>query len=297
MSKLICKGHEVLPYLANIYQQLYVKPDEDGPALYKKIVTQNEDAPSRDLSHFQMDEDDTLVCEETPAGDILIITLNKRADFEMINYIMANRCTRYDIPATQGAGILDGLINWTKINDHLREWTENEKRKGNEDPDENEEFARFTSDKNNYLDALIILSNGPYSNVSAETFDYSEQEWQKLSHSIRKYHECTHFVCRRLYKEKIDPIFDELVADSEGVYDTLGCYDRKMIETFLGINENGYTDGRLSNYVKEDQDINDLALKCHDVLLRIEKTVSALHPLKPFELAIYLEEHKDQFDL
>ena len=60
--------------------------------------------------------------EATPAGEVQIVTLGERQDFELFLQIMGNRCIPTEIPATQGASILDGVINWPKIREHETEY-------------------------------------------------------------------------------------------------------------------------------------------------------------------------------
>ena len=67
-----------------------------------------------------------------------------------------------------------------------------------------------------------MLSWGPYSGVSAEAAGCSEEEWLALSDTIRRYHELTHVICRRLYPEDVDPVRDELIADAVGLYAAYG---------------------------------------------------------------------------
>lgn len=293
------KGKEVISHLADIYQQLYVKPDENGKEIYSDIVRMGNDAPKRDLSHFITSERDSLIFEKTPAGEVCVITLFERKDFVTFLQIMGNKCTPVDIPATQGASILDGVINWTRIYDHEKEYLEAEKKKGNLFPDWNEEFRRFTKDKRNYLDALIILSVGPYSNISAEKAGFDEDEWIGLSHNIRRYHECTHFLCRRKYPEKIDPIWDELVADAVGIYGALGRFDMDLEKLFLGIKGEEYSGGRLENYVEEEdegrkvQKLSSLAKSSSDILKIFDEEIKKAGDIAPFDIAVMLEDKKE----
>ena len=291
---VIAKGTDVIPYLAEIYQQLYLVPGTEGAKEYKDIVLCGKDAQKNDLSHFRMDEKDSLILESTPAGEVQILTLSHREDFELFLYIIANQCRPYQIPSTQGASLLDGIVNWKKIYHHQELWIVEQKEAGNPSPDADAEFRRFTYDKRNYRDALILLSAGLYSNLSAEKAGFDPEEWLRLSGSIRKYHECTHFICRRLFPEKIDPIWDELVADAEGIYDTFGSFDIKLEEQFLGINENGYEGGRLENYVKPEDDIHAVAKECHRLLVRFEELAKEHDRMEPFAFALLLEEKKEE---
>ncbi|MBR5376114.1 MAG: hypothetical protein IK139_02430, partial [Lachnospiraceae bacterium] len=199
-------GNKVIGELAQTYKQIFVAPCEGGREKYNKIVLAGGEPEKRDLSHFITSDKDSLEYADTPAGKVLCITLWERQDFVTFLRIMGNRCEMAEIPDTQGASILDGVINWTKIQSHKEEFFEEAAKNGNAMPDWDAEFKRFTSDKANFKDALIILSSGPYSNIPASDVGIAEEEWRRLSHSIRKYHECTHFICRRRFPEKIDAV-------------------------------------------------------------------------------------------
>ena len=139
-----------------------------------------------------------------------------------------------------------------------------------------------------------MLSVGPYSAVSAERAGFSEEKWLVHSHAIRKAHECTHFICRRLYPELKDAVWDELVADAVGLWAAFGRFDRAMEELFLGADETGYVGGRLENYVAGEENRHErldlLAQKVHRTLCRFEELLADKGALSPYDVAIRLEE-------
>ena len=282
----------VLRPLAEIYPQLYLTPGEEGAKLWSGIVGKGLSAPSSSLDHFHGSPQDSVNLEKTPAGSVMAVTLGDRQDFELFLQIMANKCVPTAIPATQGASILDGVINWQKIRDHEKEYL----AAGGTEEGWSEEFRRFTSDKKNYRDALIVLSTGPYSAVPASKTGMEEKEWLAASLTIRKNHECTHFICRRLFPEKIDAIWDELVADAVGLYAAFGRYDLSLASLFLGAYEDGYRPGgRLENYVKEDEDINELNSKAVRTLRHLDECIRTAGSPAPYDLAIILENEYDRF--
>ncbi len=242
----------VVKRLAETYQQLYIAPGEDAGEKYAEVVKKGTKIKDGSLEHFLTDERDSLEYEDTPAGKACIITLFNRADFITFLQIMGNRCMPVPIPETQGASILDGVINWEKIRDHRDEFISAELRKGNTHPDWAGEFKRFTSEKDNYTDSLIVLSIGPYSGISAGQVGIPAGKWLEKSYNIRRYHECTHFICRRKYPDKKDAIWDELVADAVGIYAAFDRFDPKMEELFLGIKDGRYEGGRLENYIEAE---------------------------------------------
>ena len=136
------------------------------------------------------------------------------------------------IPASQGAAMLT-VFNWPRIKAHLSLFPEEEQTAA---------FKRFTSCRENYTDMLVILSRGPYSNVSAQEMGLTEDEWLVRSDMIRRFHELTHVICRRLYPNDIQPVRDELIADAVGLYAAYGHFDTEKEMRFLGI-RNGHYEG------------------------------------------------------
>ena len=297
----IWQGPAALEQLAEIYQQLYLAPGEAGEEAYPDIVRRGQPAPVKTLAHFHRTAEDRCWMEPTPAGDIRVLTLADRQDFETFLQIMVGHCKMIAIPRTQGAAILDGVINHRRIEAHMDAFVQAAKDGGQPEPglaEWAEERGRFISDKRNYLDALIVLSVGPYSHVSAERVGFPEETWLAHSQVIRQFHECTHFVCRRLYMEKKDAIWDELVADAVGILAALGRVDIPLAETVLGITDGRYTGGRLENYVEESQPdraerIAALAARIHPVLEQIEQLSRSIPIASPYDLAIALEERKE----
>ena len=277
--------NHILQPLAEIYPQLYLTPGEEGAEQFRRVVGRGEDPPTHSLDHFRGSPRDSVTTETTPAGDVTVITLGDRQDFELFLQIMGNRCIPEKIPVTQGASILDGVINWTKIRKHEAEYLAS----GGDPQELLNEFKRFTSEPRNFKDALIVLSTGPYSAVRAEETGMTEEDWLAASYRIRKAHECTHFICRRLFPEKIDAVWDELVADAVGLYDAFGHYELRLAEIFLGISEQGYTGGRLENYAR-DEDLDELAKKVHRTLLHLDGVIRGEGKTDPWALAIRLED-------
>ena len=274
----------VLRDLAEVYSQLYLKPGGPGEALYPEVVLRGRPVPEKDLSHFRGADGDSCVYEDTPAGPVRVVTLADRGDFETFLQIMAERCKPVPIPRTQGASILDGVINRGRI-------AEFQKKMAAEGLDAGA-MQDFLKNRANYTDALIVLSVGPYSSVPAEKAGFPEDVWLKHSQTIRRYHECTHFVCRRLYRPLIDPVWDELVADAVGIRAALGRYDVRLAETVLGLDGERYVGGRLENYLPEGTSIDALAKRCHAVIENIAHVSESRPDSDPFALAFALEERK-----
>lgn len=219
---------------------------------------------------FICPEEIELSACETPAGRAETVYFGLREDFVHAYCALAYRCEPADIPDSVGAGYIGGLINWEKIHTHRDEYL----AAGGTDWEE--EFGRFTSDRKNYRDSLILLSGGDYSNLSAGSVGLPAEEWRRQSLTIRRYHELTHFVCRALYPDNVDALRDEVIADAIGLTAAFGSYDTELAARFLGVKGDGFREGgRLSHYVK-DGDLSAAAGRARALIAeyaaRIEKT-------------------------
>ncbi len=285
-------GREVIASAAEIYPQLYLNTDDEGRRQYGDVVLKGTVPQVRRLDHFITDEGDSWVQEDTPAGAVDVITLVNREDFELFYRIMGCKCCNDEVPPTMGGVILDGVVNWDKIRGHKHRYTAQCMENGTE-CDWKSEFKRFTADKANYRDALIILSCGGYSGFSGDSFGFSEDEWRAYSHKIRKAHECTHFICRRLFHDQIEPVWDEIVADAAGIVSAFRHFDAKMECAFLGVDENGYTGGRLENYTDREA-IGETARRVYDVIMSIDGLCRENSGITPYDLAIMLEKKQHE---
>ena len=230
----------VLAHLASEYPQLYLNPDTDSQEAYRRVVLQGEEPENKSLNHYQGDPGDREELMETPAGSVRVVTLGNRQDFELAlrSLMAAKDGPLVPIPESQGAAMLT-VFNWPRIHAHLALYPEEERAA---------EFKRFTAVRENYVDMLVLLSSGPYSHVDAAAVGETEEEWLGHSDTIRRYHELTHVICRRLYPGDVAPIRDELAADAVGLTAAYGRFDPEKEKLFLGIRDGRYIGGRLGNY-------------------------------------------------
>lgn len=279
------KKHPVY-ILSRRYPQLLLPIEKDihQTEIYRDAVLRG-NIPDNE-PQFSFHEKDTLTSFKTSAGAVDILFLENRPDFEHAVRALAYRCEPESIPPSMGATSISGLINWQKIHNHLQQYQEN----GGEDPDE--EFRRFTADKSNYLDALIVLSSGEYSAVPASEMNLDSGEWKEKSITIRQFHELTHFYCRKQYPENKEALRDEVIADMIGLVSAFGFYDTHAAELFLGIEGDSYRKGgRLENYL-EGKDPERFIRQIHETITLLSETVEAYSEGDIFELIDYIEKNK-----
>ena len=264
---------DMLAELAAEYPQLFLDPDTDTQETYRRVVLRGEMPEAGSLAHYVSDPHDAMETVDTPAGPVRVVTLGNRRDFELVlrGLMAAKNGPKAPIPASQGAAMLT-VFNWPRIRAHLAGFPEAEQAA---------EFKRFTAVKENYLDMLVVLSRGPYSGVPTAAVGFAEDEWLALSDTIRRYHELTHVICRRLYPDDIEPVRDELIADAVGLYAAFGRFDPETEVLFLGIRDGRYIGGRLGNYTDEPE---ALAGRVGTELDRMKQVIDARPGAEPFDL-------------
>ena len=263
----------VIKRLAEDYPLLYLDPDRDTADAYRGAVMRGEQPETESLAHYRGSDSDRDETAETPAGNVRVVTLGDRHDFELVirGFTAVKNGPLAPVPENQGAATLT-VFNWPRIKSHLEAFPEEER---------SEEFRRFTSVKENYLDMLVVLSRGPYSNIPAGAMGCGEEEWLGISDTIRRYHELTHVICRRVYPDDIDAVRDELIADAVGLYAAYGSLDPEKEMLFLGIRNGRYEGGRLKNYTDSPE---KLAGYVEAEVRRMKELIEARPGAESFEL-------------
>jgi len=263
----------VLERLAADYPQLYLNPDTDSQEAYRRVVLRGETPQTKSLAHYRGDRADRDEIADTPAGCVRVVTLGNRQDFELAlrSLMAAKDGPLTPIPASQGAAMLT-VFNWPRIHAHLALYPEEERAA---------EFKRFTAVRENYVDMLVLLSRGPYSHVDAAAVGETEAAWLEHSDTIRRYHELTHVICRRLCPGDVAPIRDELVADAVGLIAAYGRFDPETEKLFLGIRDGRYTGGRLGNYTDTPEALTGTVCAA---LERVRATIDNQTETEPFRL-------------
>lgn len=242
---------------------LPIREGESKSEAYRAAVLRGEEVHSE--PDFITSPKDCLAVERTPCGEVKVLLLQERADFEHALRALAYRCEPKEILPSVGANTISGLINWDKIRSHRQEYLAGGGLFWQQ------EFKRFTADKANYCDTIILLSAGTYSAVPAAAVGLPEEEWLGKSYLIRKYHELTHFVCRKQYPGQVDALMDEIVADCIGITAAFGRYDASLARMFLGLEGLQYRPGgRLEHYVQDDA-LEQSAARASELIRQMEE--------------------------
>ncbi len=198
---------------------------------------------------LQQPEKLQLILHQSLAGTIPVLLAGNREDFVSLVQALTKRNEPQPVPASMGACIVSGFNNWDRICQYRQQWSA-ENFANCCETSWAAEFQRIVPQKQLYQDTFIILSDGPYSNVSASDMGLEESQWQHLSLTIRLEHECTHYFTRRLFKSMRNNILDELIADYRGIVAATGYYRADWFLRFLGLESfpNYREGGRLQNY-------------------------------------------------
>ena len=284
MSEVI-KGRAVIETLAARFPQLYVEPAETAQEAYREAAAYGIAPEGANLDHFASDDEDTLGAVETPAGPVEVLFLKKRVDFETFLQVIGNKSMPVPIAPTVGAITYRGLADWGAVARAREEYLA-----GGGD-DWKSEFKRLASTPGAFRAEIVVVSEGPYSNVAADRVAYCEKDWLHVSRDIRLNHECAHVVCRRLMPEDVLPVWDEVTADVVGLLCATGGYDAHLAALFLGVTAEGFAEGRLSEYLDEGQlaRIDDVAVEVHAALLSIEAMCKDTEAADPFGFLLRLK--------
>ena len=285
MTEQIARGAAALETLAARFPQLYVAPAEGAQDAHKLARGYGIPPEGATLDHFITSPQDELRQVETPAGPVDVIFLKERADFETFLRIIGHKSQPVPIARTIGATTYRGLADWGAVAQAKADYLAS----GGTDWDS--EFSRLAGQPGAFRAEIVVVSEGPYSNVPASETPYDDDEWVRLSLEIRLHHECAHVVCRRMMPEDILPVWDEVTADVTGLVCATGHYDAALAARFLGVSAQGFAGGRLSEYLKEDQKlrIDEIAAQTHAAAVRIEEMSREADLSQPFEFLLALK--------
>ncbi len=187
-----------------------------------------------------------LVIHPTLAGEIPILIAAERADFESLVRALLHKNEPVVVPAAIGAYMVAGIPNWDRIAQLRQAWV-------GQHP--GQPWGRYFREqvvphKALYQDALMLLSDAPYSGIPAATMGLAEPDWRKLSLLIRREHESTHYLTRRILGRMRNNLMDELMADYRGIVAAVGRFRADWFLLFLGLEDfpTYRAGGRLEHY-------------------------------------------------
>ena len=261
------QGKQTIGELARRLPQLYVAPAEGAQDAHRLAAGRGIAPHDANLRHFVTSEDDELREVDTPAGPVEVVFLANRRDFETFLQVVGNKARPVPIAPTIGAMTYVGLADWGAVAKARADYEASGGTLWQQ------EFARLARQPGMFRMELIVISEGPYSNLPASQTPYGEEEWTRVSREIRLHHECSHVVCRRLLPTDIAPVWDEVTADVVGLLCATGRYDAALACKFLGIGAEGYAGGRLVEYLGEEQKqrIDEVAQELCAAMERIQQ--------------------------
>jgi hypothetical protein len=218
-----------------------------------------------------------IVLHETAAGRIPLLTVRHRPTFIVLLQALARRNEPEPVADSQGALMVAGFNNWSRVGELKRRW-EASPPAGRASATWEEEFGRIQKRRELYQDRFILLSDGPYSGVPAGDLELDDGEWRDLSLILRREHESTHYLTRRLLGSMRNNARDELIADCAGISAASGRFRADWFLRFM--------EGRLALY-RGDPPLSDGAFNILRKLLE-----RAAHNVERFDREREREEGK-----
>lgn len=219
-----------------------------------------------------------FVLYQSMAGRIPILITNEREDFVSLVQALVKRNEPGNVPASMGACMVAGYNNWDRIRQYREKWARESPSCCSED-DWEKEFQKIIPRKELFQDRFMILSDGPYSGVSAGEMQIPVEKWKSMSLVIRREHECAHYFTKRVFSSMRNNIMDEMIADYTGITASAGSFRADWFLRFVGLES--FPDyrarGRLENY-RGSPALSDGAFKVLQILVR-----SAAENLETFD--------------
>ncbi len=211
---------------------------------YKNATLRGLDVTNMDSAtglELQQADQLQLYLHDSFAGTLPVLVVKDCRDFQSIVQALSYRNEANLLPSSMGAAIIRGLNNWYR----LREL----QQRAAVHPSSND-WQQLLQQKSLYQDTLIVLSEKPYSGVSATALGLQREEWLRLSTQLRLQHECAHYFTLRHFGSMSNNMHDELIADYAGIVSVLPAYRADWFLHFIGLENypNLRADGRLNNY-------------------------------------------------
>lgn len=269
----------VMEIMANRYNQLYLTPKRgiSETQMYYDIVDCGKIPPELEekmesgLTGFNCNDKDRLFTETTPAGTVDVIYLYDRSDFERFIQIMAYNCEPAKVSEKLDCAEISGITNWRKIENYMNRYFTS----GGAADAWKEELDKFTEDKNNFQDSIIVIGNREYSGLNAEDAGFNQDIWSDISLKIKIYSSCAHFICRRLFSECKNRIWEEIVSDCIGILFAFNKYDAELAKKLFGVSKKGYVKhGKYAEtYLDPDRNPDELAIKISQTIDKLSQQI------------------------
>ncbi|WP_343665343.1 DUF7005 family protein [Chryseobacterium mucoviscidosis] len=250
-SYLQTKNIRTFQVLKNFYPQLYfpIQKGIDKTENYIDAILKGQDSYKSLQEQIQVIDEDgfSITLHKYIIGAIPVLSVKHDNDFVTIVQSLLHKNNPVVIPQSMGAFLANGINNWARIHSLKEKWI-----KDNPFGNWNNEFSRnILPNPDLYKDKIIVLSSKPYSNISSERLNLSEEQWKSYSYSIRLEHEYTHLYTLKRYGYASNNLHDELIADYIGISKTLGSYNKEWMLLFIGLEDYPkYREGaRLQNYL------------------------------------------------
>ena len=249
-------GRQALERLATRFPQLYVAPREGAQEAHRLASGRGVSPANANLDHFVTDPEDELRQVDTPSGPIWVLFLKQRCDFETFLQIVGHKSSPVAIAPTVGAITYLGLADWEKVAEARASYL------ASGGSEWGAEFARLAATPGAFRSRIVVISEGPYSNIDAGQTPYDILE-----------------------------VWDEVTADVVGLICATGAYNAQLATLFLGVSEDGYAGGRITEYLNDDQMgcIDEMAREIADACAQIQASCTPEDCASPFDYLLRLK--------
>lgn len=257
---------EHLPQLSFPIQEGISKTEAYQAATRKGVPP--EELPEATGLPLEHPEGVELILHASPAGRIPLLIARRREEFVALLRSLSRRNEPVPVPDSQGALMISGYNNWTRLRELRRQW-EALSPSERETETWTEEMARITPHRELYQDRFILLSDGPYSAVPAADLGLGDEEWRAVSLALRRDHECAHYFTRRLFGSMRNNVHDELIADYAGMVAAVGAFRASWFLRFQGLEDaHRYRPGGRLDLYRGDPPLSDGAFRILHALIR-----------------------------
>lgn len=255
-----------------------ISETEAYQAAIRRGILPPDDAPGLAL---EAPERLRLFLHPTAAGRLPVLVAGARADFVALVRALARKGEPEPVPDSMGALVVGGYVNWGRVARLRAAW-----EAGDVDLGEMTEWSlgAIRDRKELYQDRFVVLSDGPYSGVPSSDMGMPDDEWRRLSLTIRLEHECAHYFTRRVLGSMRNALHDELIADYCGISAAVGRFRADWFLRFLGLeDETAYRPGGRLEIYRGTPPLSDGAFAILQRLVRraaahLEATDAALGP-------------------